>query len=298
MTAAPKSLCGRSIDYSRLSRNIEPEQLGRAIVNVLSFGRQLIVLAGFVIGVGSGLSAAAQDNAAIPKPVIRIAVEGAYPPFNFIDQNNELQGFEVDLLKALCDVMKTECVLTQHEWDGIIKGLINREYDAIMSSLEITARRQKRIAFSMPYYRIPAAFIGPKDTAIERVTPEGLAEKKIGTTDRSDHAAYLEQFYKTSEIQLYSKLEEANLDLLTGRLDAVLGDKLVLSKFLGSREGACCRIIADAPAEPAYHHQSYGVGLRKEDADLKARFDSAITKVMTDGTYDRIRIKYFSVDIR
>ena len=61
---------------------------------------------------------------------------------------------------------------------------------------------------------------------IETVTPAGLAEKKIGVTDHSDHATYLEQFYKSSEVQLYSKIEEANLDLLTGRLDAVFGDKL------------------------------------------------------------------------
>jgi len=244
------------------------------------------------------MPAAAQDNAAASKPVIRIAVEGAYPPFNYIDQNNELQGFEVDLLRALCDAMKAECVLTQHEWDGIIKGLLNREYDAIMSSLEITERRQKRIAFSVPYYRIPAAFIGPKETDIVQVTPEALADRKIGAADRSDHAAYLEQFYKTSEIQLYSKLDEANLDLLTGRIDAVLGDKLALSKFLESREGACCRFIADAPAEPAYRHQSYGIGLRKEDESLKAQFDRAIAQVIADGTYDRIRAKYFPIDIK
>ncbi|GEO13483.1 transporter substrate-binding domain-containing protein [Microvirga aerophila] len=267
-------------------------------MNALSFGRHLTLLAGFALGLGSSLSAAAQDMAAPAKPVIRVAVEGAYPPFNYMDQSGELQGFEVDLLKALCDAMKAECLLTQHEWDGIIRGLINREYDAIMSSLEINERRRKRIAFSIPYYRIPASFIGQRDTDIDRVTPEGLAEKKIGTTDRSDHAAYLEQFYNSSEIQVYSKIEEANLDLLTGRLDAVFGDKLALSKFLESREGACCRIIADAPADPAFHYQAYGIGLRLNDQDLKARFDGAIAKAMADGTYDRIRAKYFSIDIK
>jgi polar amino acid transport system substrate-binding protein len=266
-------------------------------VNALSFGRHLILLAGFAMGLGSALPASAQ-TASTPGPTIRVAIEGAYPPFNYMDQNNELQGFEVDLLKALCNAMKAECVLVQHEWDGIIRGLLNREYDAIMSSLEINERRQKRIAFSIPYYRIPASFIAMKDTEIGRVTPDALAEKKIGTSDRSDHATYLEQFYKASDVQLYSKIEEANLDLLTGRLDVVFGDKLALSKFLETRDGACCRIIADTPAEPAFHHQSYGVGLRKEDQDLKARFDSAIAQVAANGAYDRIRAKYFSVDIK
>ena len=262
-------------------------------MNVLSVGRKLALAVGLVMGLGLGLSAAAQD-----KPVIRVAVEGAYPPFNYLDQNNELQGFEVDLLKALCDAMKAECVPTVHQWDGIMRGLLTKEYDAVMSSLEITERRQKRIAFSNPYYRIPAIFIGSKDTPAGQVTPEALAEKRIGTADRSDHETYLKEYYKDSQIELYGKTEEANLDLLVGRLDAVFGDKRFLAKFLDSREGGCCHILGDAPANPAYRHQSYGVGLRKEDVALKDRFNAAIAQVMADGTYDRIRAKYFSFDIK
>ena len=116
----------------------------------LILGPRLAILASLLIGLGSALSAA-QEAPPAQKPVIRVAIVGAYPPFNFIDQNNELQGFEVDLLNRLCEVMATECVLVQHEWDGIIKGLLNREYDAIMSSLEITERRPRRIAYSDPY---------------------------------------------------------------------------------------------------------------------------------------------------
>lgn len=240
----------------------------------------------------------AQEAAPTQKPVIHVAIEGAYPPFNFIDQNNELQGFEVDLLKALCDAMKAECVPVQHDWDGIIKGLVNREYDAIMSSLEITEKRKRRIAFSDPYYRIPAVFIGQKDVPPGDVSPAAMAGKKIGTTDRSDHEVYLKEFYKDSEIVLFSKPEEANLDLLVGRLDAVFGDKLLLSKFLESREGGCCHILGDTPVEPAYRRQSYGIGLRKDDEALRARFNSAIAQVKADGTYDRIRARYFSFDIK
>jgi polar amino acid transport system substrate-binding protein len=260
------------------------------------FGRQLAILAGMLIALG-GHAGLAQDAAA-PKPTIRIAVEGAYPPFNFIDANNELQGFEVDLLKSLCDAMKTTCELVPHAWDGIIKGLVNREYDAVMSSLEITERRQKRIAFSDPYYRIPAVFIGSKETAPGEVTPAAMAGKKIGTIERTDHETYLSTFYKDSEIVLFAKAEEANLDLLVGRIDAVFADELLLSKFLESREGACCHILGDAPSEPAYKREAYGIGLRKEDQTLRERFNRAIAQVKADGTYDRIRAKYFSFDIK
>jgi polar amino acid transport system substrate-binding protein len=229
---------------------------------------------------------------------IKVAVEGAYPPFNYLDQNGELQGFEVDLLKALCETMQTRCTLVQHDWDGIIRGLLNREYDAIVSSLQITERRAKRIAFSKRYYLIPTTLIGVADDPIQEFGPAALAGKTIGAVDRSHHLRYLEAHYKGSEIRVYGKLEEANLDLLTGRLDYVLGDKLALSTFLASQEGACCRMIGDVPFDPAVQGQGYGVGLRQDDAALKARFDGAIAAVMADGTYDRIRAKYFPFDIK
>lgn len=261
------------------------------------FARRLALLAGALLAFG-GPGCLAQDAAPASKPAIRIAVEGAYPPFNFIDANNELQGFEVDLLKSLCDAMKVTCELVPHAWDGIIKGLLNREYDAVMSSLEITERRQKRIAFSDPYYRIPAVFIGSKETTPGEVTPAAMAGKKIGTIERTDHETYLKTFYKESEIVLFAKAEEANLDLLVGRIDAVFADELLLSKFLESREGACCHILGDAPAEPAYKREAYGIGLRREDAGLREQFNRAIAQVKADGTYDRIRAKYFSFDIK
>ncbi len=229
---------------------------------------------------------------------IKVAVEGAYPPFNYMDQNNELQGFEVDLLKALCEAMRTPCTLVQHEWDGIVRGLLNREYDAIMSSLEITERRAKRIAFSRRYYQIPATLIGVADEAITAPDAKILAGKSIGVVDRSDNHRYLQQNYPGSDIRAYGKLEEANLDLVTGRLDFVLGDKVAISKFLSSQEGACCRMVADMPLDPAVHGQGYGIGLRQEDRDLKERFDAAIDEVMANGSYDRIRARYFPFDIK
>lgn len=259
---------------------------------VLSFGRRLATAAGLFFWLVSGLPAAAQE-----RPAVRIAVEGAYPPFNYME-NNELQGFEVDLGKALCAAMKAECVFVQHDWEGIVRGLLNREYDAVMSSLEITERRQKRIAFSKPYYRIPAVFIAAKDGPLEGVTPLALAGKKIGATDRTDHLDYLRQHYKMSEIVSYSSPVEANLDLLVGRIDAVFGGQRALAEFLKTREGECCRILGLAPANPPYRRQFYGIGLRKDDAALKAQFDGAIDQVIADGTYDRIQAKYFPFDIK
>jgi polar amino acid transport system substrate-binding protein len=263
------------------------------VLNGLRIWPRFLLCLALAFAPGPAFQASAQQSS-----TIRIAVEGAYPPFNFIDQNNELQGFEVDLAKALCEEMKAECTLVQHEWDGIVRGLLNHEYDAIMSSLEILERRQKRIAFSKPYYRIPAVFIAPKDSPIKDLTPEGLAGSKIGTTIRSDHAEYLDRYYRNSPVELYGSPVEATLDLLVGRIDAVFGDKRSLKTFLESREGECCRIVGTAPDNPPYLSQFYGIGMRKEDRALKERFNSALAAVQANGTYDRIREKYIDFDIK
>jgi polar amino acid transport system substrate-binding protein len=255
------------------------------------------LLAPLLFGAWFGLSGAAAQERPIEPRTIRIATEGAFPPFNYLE-NNEPQGFEIDLGKAFCAAMGATCTFVIHEWDGIIKGLLAKEYDAVMASLAITDRRKTRIAFSKRYYLIPPAFIGKKDADIPDVSPAALSGRTIGTIDGSHHAAFLKARYPESELRTYAKLEEADLDLLTGRIDLVLGDKLALSRFLKSRAGACCHIVGEPPVDPAYYGEGVAVGLRKDDKDLKEMFNRAIERVMADGTYGRIRAKYFEFDTK
>jgi polar amino acid transport system substrate-binding protein len=229
---------------------------------------------------------------------IRIATEGAFPPFNYLE-NDEPRGFEIELGKALCEAAKARCTFVLQDWDGMIKGLLRRDYDAVMASMAITEKRKARIAFSKPYYRIPAAFVVRKETSFSALTPDALAGKRIGTIADSHHARFLEERYPDAELTAYGKLEEANLDLIAERIDLVLGDKLALTRFLEGQEGRnCCRFAGNAPFDAAFYSPGAGIGLRKEDAELKARFDRALDVAIADGTYDRIRAKYFTFDTK
>jgi polar amino acid transport system substrate-binding protein len=232
---------------------------------------------------------------AVPQPV-RIATEGAYPPFNY-GENNEPAGFEVELGRAMCEAMAATCTFVFQDWDGIIAGLRERRYDAIMSSLEITKERKHRVAFSKRYYRIPAALIGPKSAAADAGgSPPDLVGKSVGAVADSEFAGFLESTYPSADLRPFGKLDEASLDLLTGRLDYVLGDKLALSRFLESREGkTCCRFVTDLPVDRG---EGFGVGLRKDDPALLAFFNTAIDRVIASGAYDRIRAKFFTFDIK
>ena len=281
----------------QFGRSVAPKKKnvpGKDMILSFTCWRAFAVLLGLTL---AGEAALVQPLLAQEQRTIRIATEGAFPPFNYME-GNEPQGFEIDLGKALCEAMTVTCTFVVHEWDGIIRGLLDNKYDAIMASMAITERRKARIAFSKRYYFIPPAFIAHKDADITDTSPPALAGKSIGTTEGSQHAAFLEAHHGDAEIRSYGKLEEANLDLLTRRIDLVLGDKLALSRFLKSKEGACCRVIGEPRADPAQYGEGVAVGLRKGDKDLEESFNQAIARVMADGTYDRIRAKYFEFDTR
>jgi polar amino acid transport system substrate-binding protein len=229
---------------------------------------------------------------------IKIASEGARPPYNYLDANNELAGFEIDLGRDLCARMKVTCRFVTQDWDGLIPGLLNHQYDAIMAALEITDEGREKISFTRPYIRMPSAFMASRQSSITNTTPDGLAGKTIGVESGGAHESYLDEVYKRSDIRPYATLEEAILDLAEGRLDLVIGDKDALVDFLKSRkEGQCCRLIADAPHDPAFFGDGIGIGLRKQDVDLKAMFEKALDESMADGSFARIREKYFDYKI-
>ena len=228
---------------------------------------------------------------------MRIASEGARPPYNYFE-GAELTGFEIELGRELCARMKRVCLFQAQDWDQMIPGLLNHQYDAIMAALDITDERRLKIAFSKPYVRMPAAFVVSAKGDIQDSSPEGLKDKDIGVVKDGPHQAFLEDRYKGSIVKPYASLEEAILDIAEGRIDAAIGDRDAIGDFLKTRkEAQCCRVLAEAPRDPAYFGEGVGIGLRKDDTALKDAFDKAIDELVSDGGFARIRAKYFDFEI-
>ena len=228
---------------------------------------------------------------------VRIASEGARPPYNYLE-NNKIAGFEIDLARDLCARMKVSCSFIAQDWDGLIPGLLGHRYDVIMAAMEITGEARQKIAFTKPYVRMPSAFMTVKQRATLDTSPAGLVGKAIGVEVGGTHQAYLEDVYKQSEIRPYATLEEAILDLAEGRLDAVIGDKDAIAEYMKTRkEAQCCVLSADVPHDPAYFGDGIGIGLRKQDKALKAMFEKALDSCVADGAFAKIRAKYFDFKI-
>ncbi|PWC11099.1 amino acid ABC transporter [Brenneria roseae subsp. americana] len=228
---------------------------------------------------------------------IRIATEGTYKPFSYIE-NGKLTGFDVDIANALCEKMQAKCSIVSQEWDGMIPGLMSGKYDAIVASMSITAERMKRIDFTDKYYATPARFIAAKDSEITTTSPEALKDVTVGAQGSTTQASYLEDKYKDTDVKLYKTVDDANMDLANGRIDLVFSDAAILSDWMKSKDGSCCKFVGEDVRDEKYLGEGKGVGIRKSDADLRDQFNTAIKEIIADGTFDKINQKYFDFSIK
>lgn len=230
---------------------------------------------------------------------IDIASEGARPPYNYLDSNNDLAGFEIDLGRELCVRIKARCRFIPQEWDQLIPNLLAGQYDAIMAAFEINDERREKIAFSEPYVRMPQAFAAARRRDIRSATPEALDGRTIGVEADGPYQSFLEAAYPKSVIKPYAALDEVMLDLGEGRIDVAFGDEDAIRDFLDTRpEARCCKFLAAIPRSAEYFGEGIGIGLRKSDTGLKQAFDKALAEVIGDGAFARIRGKYWNFEIR
>ncbi|MCP5421051.1 MAG: ABC transporter substrate-binding protein [Gammaproteobacteria bacterium] len=229
---------------------------------------------------------------------VRIGVEGAYPPFSFVDPQGNLGGFDIDIANALCAAMKVQCELIKSDWDGIIPSLLARKFDAIIASMSITEERKQKVAFSNKYYQTPARFVRKKGSGIE-ITPEGMKGKTVGVQRATIHDSYLTDNYgDTVNIKRYGTLDEAYLDMSSGRLDLLLGDSIPLSDgFLKTDSGKDFEFIGPDLRDEKWFGEGVGVALRKDDEDLREMFNKGIETIRADGAYKKIQDKYFDFDV-
>ncbi len=226
-----------------------------------------------------------------------IGTEGAYPPFNNLEADGSLIGFDVDIAKALCEEMKAECTFVTQDWDGIIPALMAKKFDAIVASMTITDERKQKVDFTDKYYQTPAALAVAKDSTITDATEDGLAGKVVGAQSSTIHANYAEAHFTKSELKLYPTTDESKLDLANGRVDAIVEDVVTLKDWLKSGDGACCKLLSTLPLDPVISGEGAGIAVRKGDDALREKFNTALAAIRANGKYKEINDKYFDFNV-
>lgn len=251
------------------------------------------LLGGLLLGVLASGSAVAADGS------LRIGIEAAYPPFSFKTAEGELAGFDYDIGNALCAQMQVKCQWIEQEYDGLIPSLKVRKIDAALSSITITEERRRSVDFTHKYYFTPGRLVMKEGAQLDDSFSQ-LAGKRIGvqrgaTADRFASAVLAKA---GAEVVRYNSQQEANMDLVAGRLDAVVADSVNLEDgFLKTDAGKGYAFVGPQLTDAKYFGEGVGIAVRKGDSELAGKFNAAIDALRANGKYKQIQDKYFSFDV-
>ena len=237
------------------------------------------ILLASIIGLVSS-QAMAQD--------IKFAMEATYAPFEYMDENNQIQGFDVDIAKALCKEMDATCTFHNQSFDSLIPALKFKRYDAAISAMDITEARQQQVSFTQPYYDNAAGFISIKGKVADVAALKG---KRVGVQNGSTHQSYLNDQMPGVTAVPYTSYQDAFIDMKNGRIDSVFGDTAVIAEWLKKDDNLA--YVGKPVTNPKYFGSGFGIAVNKGNQELVKQLNTALAKIKQDGQYQVIFDKYF-----
>jgi lysine-arginine-ornithine-binding protein len=213
---------------------------------------------------------------------IRIATEGAYPPFNYTNADGSLAGYDVDVANALCAQMQANCEIVAQEWDGIIPGLLAQKYDAVVAGMSITPERQEKVDFTDPYFANTMVWLTDTQGSFD---PMAINNLTLGGQRSTTPGAYLQDNYEGkngNSVQLYDNYDNAYLDLKSGRSDAVLAEKVSAKSWLTDNPDGF-GIVGDE----IDNDDNIAIAVRKGDT-LQDDFNKALSAIRKNGELARL----------
>jgi polar amino acid transport system substrate-binding protein len=232
-------------------------------------------------------SEASEAPAAI---AIKVGTNAEYQPFEFVDENGTIVGFDVDLMNEIAKRANLELEWVNTKWDGIFVALANGEFDTVVSAVTITDERKEAIDFSEPYFNAGQGLaVQNSNTAI--TGPDSLVEgMKVGVQLGTTGDIWLTENTK-ADVKRFDENPLAVQALASGDVDAVVADAPTLADILRQNPELNLKIVGEPFTE-----ELYGIGIRKGQEDLKAKIDKALADMRADGTYDQIFNKWFGTE--
>lgn len=226
--------------------------------------------------------------------VIRFMTDADYPPFNYLDIEGKLTGFNVDLAGAICAEVNAACDIKVRPWEELFSALKNGEADAVIAGHAVTAKSVMEVDFTDRYFYTPGRFAAKTTSEKIEVSPENLEGRTIAVTQGSPHEAYLKSFFKNSSIQKFETSEQARDALLQGKTEYLFEDGISLAFWInGTLSQKCCELRGGAYLEPKFFGDGIAIAVPYNDPQIKALLNVALQNLRRNGQFEELVARYF-----
>lgn len=227
--------------------------------------------------------------------LIRFLTSDDAPPFSFRDKRGVLMGFNVDLARAACEVLKAQCAIQTRPRDTLRQALLDDTGDAVLADVAPPAESEAGVARTQPYFVVPARFAARRDGAFDPATPKG---ETIASACGSPHEKFLKTFFAGLKTACFPSTAAALAELQAGRVAAVFGEAVGLAFWLhGASSKECCAFAGGPYVDERYFGTGLSVAVRSDDRELRSALDYAMREVHRTGAYEEIYLRYFPVGL-
>ena len=215
-----------------------------------------------------------------------IATDATWPPFEYVNDQNQIVGFDIDLMNAIAKSAGIEIEYQNVAFDPLLAGMAQGTYDAAISSITITEDRSKSMLFSNPYY-VAGQMIVTKKSNTSITNADSLQGKtlgaQLGTTGET-----LANGVKSATVKTYNQIGLAIQDLLNGQIDAVICDTPIANSY-ANKNASTLKIVGDALTT-----ENYGIAVAKGKTELLAKINQGLAAVKAAGTIDTLVTKWLT----
>ncbi|GFI01889.1 L-cystine-binding protein FliY [Lachnospiraceae bacterium] len=225
---------------------------------------------------------AGAETAALADGVLTVGTNAEFPPFEYVDDNGEPDGFDIALIKAIGEKLGVEVEVENMEFASLVSS-IGSKIDVAIAGMTVTEERQQSVDFSDAYYEAVQYVILPEGSEI--ATAQDLEGKTIGVQLGTTGDFIATDDIADTTVQQYNKGVDAVNDLINGRVDCVIIDKNPALVFASKFEG---QLVALDGAQFDFGTEEYAIALPKGDADLAEKINAALAEIKADGTFDEL----------
>ena len=236
------------------------------------------------------------DLSALPR--LRFLTTTDFPPFNYLDREERLSGFHIDLVRAICAELgiSDKCEIQAMPWEQLGDALQRGRGEAIIAGLAVTEEAREKFAFSRPYLQFPARFMMPKTSAMTEPLYTKIKGERIGVIAGSGHERMLRAYFPDVKVVTYTRQEWMYGDLKAGKIAGAFGDGMRFAFWLaGSDASGCCRFAGGPYLAPEYLGTGLAIATDINKPEIAAAFDYALQQIALKGRFAELYLRYFPV---